>query len=225
MGWYAKPRGGYEYNSWEWVQNVAEMNRFFRERGYTYQAIAGILGNVHHESGMNPWRWQSDEVNYNGGYGLFQYTPASGYLALSKLPNYSPNLSVAEVTANATPSDGLAQCVVFDEDKLAKWMTGCWRTYWDSNVYADLKNVSQEILNKYGNGKSITLSQFMGIDDVYYATFAFLACFEGPLVPNMTPRYKTAQDVYTIITGDIPVPEPVVKKKKMPLWFMMRFGL
>ena len=39
-----------------------------------------MMGNAYGESGWNPWRWQNDTYNVNNGYGLFQYTPASGYL-------------------------------------------------------------------------------------------------------------------------------------------------
>lgn len=49
--------------------------------GWSLNAIAGILGNMQAESSINPGRWQSDNVgNMSGGYGLVQWTPASGYI-------------------------------------------------------------------------------------------------------------------------------------------------
>lgn len=49
--------------------------------GWTPEAVAGILGNMQHESSINPGRWQSDRVgNLNGGYSLVQWTPASNYI-------------------------------------------------------------------------------------------------------------------------------------------------
>ena len=78
MSWYAKPSGAYGYNSVGGKENILEMNMFFNSRDYTLEAQAGIFGNVVGESGLNPWRWQSDTVNLSGGYGLFQYTPARG---------------------------------------------------------------------------------------------------------------------------------------------------
>lgn len=46
--------------------------------GWTDEAIAGILGNMQAESGINPGRWENDNVgNLSGGFGLVQWTPAT----------------------------------------------------------------------------------------------------------------------------------------------------
>lgn len=45
----------------------------------TTEAIAGMLGNMQAESGINPGAWQGYTVNYNRGYGLVQWTPATNY--------------------------------------------------------------------------------------------------------------------------------------------------
>ena len=48
--------------------------------GWTENAIAAILGNMQAESGINPGRWQSDDVgNESNGYGLVQWTPSTNY--------------------------------------------------------------------------------------------------------------------------------------------------
>lgn len=227
MGWHAKPSGSYGYTSVEGKANIAEMNTFFNNRGYTLEAQAGIFGNAAGESGLNPWRWQSDTVNLLGGYGLFQYTPASGYINnASHLDYYAPNLSVTEVTSGASPEDGIAQCTALADNTLGKWTTRCWRSYWDKDTYSELYAVRTDILNIYGDGSRLTLSQFKEIDNVYYATFAFLACFEGPAVPNMGIRYEYASDIYTMLTGDTPFPpDPPTKRNKMPIWMLLRYGL
>lgn len=50
------------------------------EKGWSINAIAGLLGNMESESTINPGIWQSlDEGNYNGGFGLVQWTPATNY--------------------------------------------------------------------------------------------------------------------------------------------------
>ena len=47
---------------------------------WTYESIAGILGNMQVESTINPGIWENlDEGNLSGGYGLVQWTPASKY--------------------------------------------------------------------------------------------------------------------------------------------------
>lgn len=224
MSWCAKPSGVYGYTSTEGRANIYEINTFFNNRGYTLESQAGIIGNVFGESGLNPWRWQSDKYNRSGGYGLFQFTPAKNYIdGYSHIEHYAPNLSTSSITSGASPTDGIAQLTVFDSGAWG-WKSSCWRTYWDKDSYPSLYAVRNEILNIYGNGSSLTMSQFKDIDNVYYATFAFLACFEGPAVPNLSKRYEYAIDIYTMLTGDTPIdPHPPTRKKKMPLWLYLRY--
>ena len=60
--------------------NACEVYSFFAGRGWTRNAIAGILGNMQTESNINPGLWQSlKEHNYSGGFGLVQWTPATNY--------------------------------------------------------------------------------------------------------------------------------------------------
>lgn len=50
-------------------------------KGWTKQAIAGIMGNLQSESSINPQIWESlNEGNLSGGYGLVQWTPATKYI-------------------------------------------------------------------------------------------------------------------------------------------------
>lgn len=216
MTWYAKPKGSYGYTSTEGKANVFEMSAYLQFKGFTYESQSGIIGNSVAESGLNPWRWQGDTYNLSGGYGLFQYTPASGYIdGCANLDYYAPNLSVTEITTGADPTDGIAQLIAFADNVLGKWSSTCWRSYWDTETYADLYQVRSRILEVYGDGSRLTLEQFKNITNVYHATFAFLACFEGPAVPNMEPRYDYASDIYKLLTGRVPdVPSGKTRTKK-----------
>lgn len=50
-------------------------------RGWTKNALAGLLGNMQRESNINPGLWQSLKYgNMSGGYGLVQWTPATNYI-------------------------------------------------------------------------------------------------------------------------------------------------
>ena len=61
--------------------NAVCIYNFLHANGWTLNAIAGILGNMEAESGMNPGIWQNNDVgNTSGGYGLVQWTPATKYL-------------------------------------------------------------------------------------------------------------------------------------------------
>ena len=231
MAWSAKPSGAYTISSTEGTGNILEANGFMNDKGYQLEAQAGLLANCYHESGLNPWRWQSDTYNTSNGYGLFQFTPASGYLALSNqgILGFAPNLSTTVQTQNANPYDGWAQLIVVDEDILGKWMTNCWRSYWSPD-YDNLLTLRQQVLDTYGNGSSLTYQQFKNIGDgtgqygdIAAATFAFMACYEGPLIPNAVDRIETARQIWSILSGDTPPdpPEPtpgIGRPHTMPLY-------
>lgn len=54
---------------------------YLRDRGWTKNAVCGMLGNMQTESTINPGIWQSlKENNLSGGFGLVQWTPASKYI-------------------------------------------------------------------------------------------------------------------------------------------------
>lgn len=225
MSWFAKPYGAYIIDSNEAKSNMIEIYNVLKPLGFTDESISGLIGNCYSESGLNPWRWQGDIVYDDGGYGLYQYTPATAYLNGAKnLEGYSPNLSVSYQTSGATPEDGKAQTLAFANNTLGKWFGDCWSPLWDKNEYPDLYQFSRLILNAYGYRSILTLEQFKKISDIPSATFAFLACYERPSVPNPEPRYNNAHIAYQVITGQTPpTPTPTpTTTKKMPLWFYLR---
>lgn len=61
--------------------NATYIYKFFKDKGWTVNAIASMLGNLQHESSLNPGRWQSDIIGSGGGggYGLVQWTPYTNY--------------------------------------------------------------------------------------------------------------------------------------------------
>lgn len=77
MGWTI---GNRYLTQSEMEGNAREVYSFFSGKGWTRNAIAGILGNMQTESNINPGLWQSlKEHNYSGGFGLVQWTPATNY--------------------------------------------------------------------------------------------------------------------------------------------------
>lgn len=205
MAWHAQPSGGYLRTSSDAYDNMMEIYNQLSQRGYTVEAVSGILGNVQAESGFNPWRWQNDRYNVHNGYGLYQYTPASGYISLT---GATPNLSVTTITTGATPEDGARQTDCFADNELGKWVPSAWRTYWNTTTYATLYAKRNTWLSLYGYGNGITISQFAACTDIEAATFFFLACFEGPRMPNLDTRYGNAAACYEIITGSPLPPQP-----------------
>ena len=65
-------------NQAEMENNATLVYQYLGARGFTVNAVAGILGNMQTESHINPGIWQSLTVG-TGGYGLVQWTPYTKY--------------------------------------------------------------------------------------------------------------------------------------------------
>lgn len=199
MSWQAKPSGGYGVNSEEWKANLIEI---YNQLGgtWTMEAICGMAGNFQTESGMNPWRWQSDSVSLTDskkGYGLPQFTPAYGYINdYGKTAyGYSPNLSTTSITEGATPEDGMAQLVVIDGDLAGKFLN---RTSYCK--YADISSC-------------YPMSSFKQVKDLWVATVGWLFDYEFPASQYRTyqaalRRYDDSLACYQYLTGEHPDPDP-----------------
>lgn len=73
----------------EMESNAKEIYTYLSDKGWTINAISGLLGNMQRESTINPGLWQSlKEGNYSGGYGLVQWTPATKYTNWAKANGY-----------------------------------------------------------------------------------------------------------------------------------------
>ena len=76
---------GNRYLKEEETINNAEIiySYFVRDHGWTVNACAGMLGNMEHESGVNPGIWQNltpfPDDPIQSGYGLIQWTPYTVY--------------------------------------------------------------------------------------------------------------------------------------------------
>lgn len=75
--------------------NATYIYTYLTDKGWSLNAICGLLGNIQAESSNNPGRWQSDNVgNMSGGYGLVQWTPATKYIdwiGVNNHPEYMDN--------------------------------------------------------------------------------------------------------------------------------------
>ena len=190
MSWCAKPSGSYISSGKnttslvltdEGYQNLIEIYNYLSGLGWTIEAIAGMCGNFVVESEMNPWRWQGDTVSYTAGYGLPQFTPASGYITDygTSAPNFSPNLSVSEQTDGATPEDGEAQLYVIHNDLAGKFI--------NRTSYCDFYDISG----------SYPMSSYRTVTDLYEATLGWFFHYEGSaIVLSGTTEQKQTQSGY-----------------------------
>lgn len=190
--WYAKPSGAYAIESNEGKENIIEAWHTCQALGFSKESFCGMMGNSYGESGWNPWRWQNDTYNVSNGYGLFQYTPASGYLNVygNVYPEFAPNLSTTTVTTGANAMDGIAQLRAVENS--GKYFGNETRTNRIIKYYSDCENYQ-------------TLSNFKNINNIGGATVCWLGYFESPATINndvVENRVLYASKVNDII-GDI----------------------
>lgn len=103
--------GNYYLSESEMQNNAYVFYSYMFFKGYTLNSIAGMLGNFQVESTINPGIWQDlDEGNYNVGFGLAQWTPATNYTNWANANGY-------EIT------DGNGQCEWLDSETV---ISGQW---------------------------------------------------------------------------------------------------
>ena len=187
MAWYAKKTGAYARDSNEAISNAQAIYSLLFGRGWTLNAICGLLGNIHKESGYNPWRWQSDRVGAstgspwtNKGYGLVQFTPAGKYINSARgYDGYGPNFS----DKTGSPSDAYSQLVYVDTQE----------GYYQTSAYP----LSYEEFKHSGQTPE-------------YLASAFLYNYERPADPASTEgeRREAARYWWNLLSGGLPEPDP-----------------
>lgn len=77
MGWI---QGNRYLTRSEMENNASIVRNYLTSKGWTLNAISGLLGNMQSESTINPGIWQNlNENNLSGGFGLVQWTPATNF--------------------------------------------------------------------------------------------------------------------------------------------------
>ena len=212
MGWHAKPSGPYDMGTIENEENTLEINGILNGYGFSVESQIGILANCQAESQLNPWRLEGpDSPNWTSGmgYGLYQFTPGWQYIeGCIDFPGYGPNTTIHTTLPTARPEDGYAQTMALAEDSLEKWTVYAWRDSWDRNAYPYMWQLCSEGVARWGSNGRITLAQYKTVDEPNYATAIFLACYEGPSVPNIQTRLSFVPYFASIVSPDTPVPPP-----------------
>ena len=108
MAWIS---GNYWLSESQMQNNATIVYNYLKAKGWTLNAIAGMLGNMQVESSINPGIWEKLTVNYSRGYGLVQWTPATNYTNWATEHGYDI-------------SDGDGQLVWIDEytDYYGQWI-------------------------------------------------------------------------------------------------------
>ena len=168
LTWVAK-------NNWltqaEMENNAQIIAAYFLERGWTLNAIAGMLGNMQIESNINPGIWESltrDPEAYreaNGrypGFGLVQWTPYTKYT------NWAGEGST----------------------------TGLWSKQLDRIIYEMENGLQYYPTAAYPE----TFKEFsVSTKSPYYLAGAFLFNYENPKSPNADQRGKLGEKWYNYL--------------------------
>lgn len=213
--WSAKVYGGYDRTSAEAKGNAQEMANTLQAAGWSVKSVCAMLGNGAGESGLNPWRWESDDVptvaQYQGwtsseamshGYGLFGFTPASKYIEGGRsYAGYAPNFS----DQSGAPTDGNAQTLYFRETVATSWSHGLYDYYKD-----DFAAIGVNIDDFY----NMSFAEFIaGAASIENLVGAFELCYEKPADWAAASSYKTRVD-------NAKYWETVIQGGGLPLWLI-----
>ena len=144
--------------------------QFFKAKGWTANAVSGILGNSYYESTVNPNRWEGDipfaQPVASRGYGLVQWTPWTKIIDWLKEKGYYPDVS----------KFGVGECerIQWEMENNQQWIATA--TYPES--FRDFS---------------------VSTKDPYTLAIEFLANYERPADPNQPQRGTKAREIYDYI--------------------------
>lgn len=144
--------------------------QFFKSKGWTANAVSGILGNSYYESTVNPNRWEGDvpfaEPVSSRGYGLVQWTPWTKIIDWLKEKGYYPEVSKF--------GQGECERIQWEMENNQQWIATA--TYPES--FSDFS---------------------LSTKDPYNLAIEFLANYERPADPNQPQRGNKAREIYDYI--------------------------
>ena len=117
------------------IDNMNLVYDYFITRGWTANAIAGMLGNMMVESTVNPWLFEHRTLDWsdpsliladNGGMGLTQWTPCRKYYQWA-------------LDENLDPQSGNTMCARIDYERAnnLQWsLNNLYHYTWDQYIHA-----------------------------------------------------------------------------------------
>lgn len=182
----------------EMEDNARYIWNYLKGKGWTEQAIAGVLGNLQHESKFNPGMWENGEVvpidTPNRGFGICQWTPARNLHRFAELKGLDVN-----------KMDTQLECLHND------MLPGTTGQYFLHPRYPQFAEVN-------------TGEKFMkSTRSPRWLAEAFLVNFLRPAVFNQPKRWEWAQNWYDKLQGTSNVSTDS-RVDKIVEWFMARLG-
>ncbi len=190
----------------EMENNAMIVINTYRGMGYPDEVIAALLGNFQNESGINPLR---EEVGGGGGFGIIQWTPKQALIDNMNTVGLSPytdgDNQTKLITLELQPSSGVLS-----------WYTteGFISPYYSSGATSAMIGVTGEQFLHNTKGFSV--------QDL---TTLYMIGRERPSYdPNTNHIAKRKADALTWLEfmGDMPTPTPTSKRKRLPIYMMLR---
>lgn len=232
MAWHAKSTGSYSRTSTEGLENARGIADILAADGWVISAIAALLGNGAGESGLNPWRWEGDNIptvaqfsewatSNKHGYGIPGFTPPNTYINSTNSTKYAadgykPNFA----DRPGAPEDGAAQTAYMRDTVPLNWSSGNFDYYNDdfTAIGVDIRNFYYITFDQFKAGK------IAGADiQLDYMTGAFELKYEKPRDDLAAQSYRIRCDNaaywYEYFTGHPPTPTP--SNRKLKIWMSM----
>ena len=189
--WHVQPIDGFPKETNEAHDNALMIASLLMGRGWSLKSVCAVLGNIQGESGMNPWRWESDNYwgipTYNEawgwtpaqlsehGYGFFQYTWFTTY---AREGSAYPGFGINYQDRAGSDLDGQCQILYMDNDldnpsSAYGWNTNHFDEYNDVFLPEgiDISTFYYMPISDFRSGANYTLDEL---------TAAFQLCYERP---------------------------------------------
>lgn len=163
-----------------------EILRYLKKKGFTKNAICGILGNMNSESTINPAVWQSLNDMYLG-YGLVQWDDGKLFIDWAKKEGVISAATAEAVNSLAYSNPKKLMDAELDYLIVSMNTVGNWFKP-DNNQ------------SKYGTSETLTASQFK-VSNKSADILARIFCghYERPGVPKISERVANAKKWYNFL--------------------------
>ena len=154
-------------NDWNITRAQMELNatyiwNYLGSRGWSLQAVAGILGNTQFESGHNPAIWENLQPVVSNGYGLVQWTPSSKFIDWATSMGYATDEMWPELERILYERDNNLQWRTSQDYPIsfgkywnthshsASWCGGAWFTNYERGAHPEVVHIREAAAKEWG---------------------------------------------------------------------------
>jgi hypothetical protein len=152
LKWFVKETdasgGAYQWQGTEMNNNILCMYSYFMKKGWTENAVIGLIANVIRESYINPAQWGIGELdNQNTGFGLIMWTPATKII---------PSMQSAGIWKTDYQAYGDFECDFIHDGtvNMTQWVPAGYGKYMTGNDYINsTESAEQCVIDWYDHAE------------------------------------------------------------------------